>query len=116
MAGWDVVFKARHKRLNRIVALKTIRTGVLRPTEETFRRLRFEAEVVASLDHPNIVPIYEIGEHRGCPYLVLKLIPCGDLEHMSRDFARTREPRHACWRGSPGRSTMLTCAESFTAT
>jgi eukaryotic-like serine/threonine-protein kinase len=86
--GMGLVFKARHKRLNRIVALKTIRTGVLRPTEETFRRLRFEAEVIAALDHPNIVPIYEIGEHRGCPYLVLKLIPCGDLE---RHVPRLRE-------------------------
>ncbi len=93
MAGWDVVFKARHKRLNRIVALKTIRAGVLRPTDETFRRLRFEAGVIASLDHPNIVPLYEVGEHCGCPYLVLKLIPGGDLE---RHVPRLREnPRAA---------------------
>ena len=39
--------------------------------------------MIAALDHPNIVPIYEIGEHCGCPYLVLKHIPCGDLERMS---------------------------------
>jgi serine/threonine-protein kinase len=78
--GMGRVYKARHKRLNRIVALKTIRKDVLRPSHETLRRLRFEAEVIASLDHPNIVPIYEIGDHVGSPYLVLKLIPCGDLE------------------------------------
>jgi Protein kinase domain len=83
--GMGLVFKARHKRLNRIVAIKTIRTGVLKPTDDTFRRLRFEAEVIASLDHPNIVPLYEVGEHCGCPYLVLKLIPRGDLErHVPR--------------------------------
>ena len=83
--GMGRVFKARHKRLNRVVALKTIRADVLRSTDEAFRRLRFEAEVIASLDHPNIVPIYDIGEHFGSPYLVLKLIPCGDLErHVPR--------------------------------
>ncbi len=83
--GMGLVFKARHKRLNRIVALKTIRSGILPSTEETFRRLRFEAEVIASLDHPNIVPLYEVGEHCGRPYLVLKLIPGGDLErHVPR--------------------------------
>ena len=89
--GMGLVFKARHKRFNCIVALKTIRTDVLRPNEETFRRLRFEAEVIASLDHPNIVPLYEVGEHRGRPYLVLKLIPCGDLErHAARLRANPR--------------------------
>ena len=91
--GMGRVFKARHKRLNRIVALKTLRTDVLRPTDETFRRLRFEAEVIASLDHPNIVPLYEIGEHCGRPYLVLKLIPGGDLErHVPR---LSKHPRAA---------------------
>ena len=89
--GMGRVWKARHKRLNRIVALKTIRTDVLKPTDETFRRLRFEAEVVASLDHPNIVPLYEVGEHCGRPYLVLKLIPGGDLErHIPRLRANPR--------------------------
>jgi len=83
--GMGVVYKARHKRLNRIVALKTIRHHALGPGDLAVRRLRVEAEVVASLDHPNIVPIYDIGEHCGCPYLILKLIPGGDLErHVPR--------------------------------
>jgi eukaryotic-like serine/threonine-protein kinase len=90
--GMGRVFRARHKRLNRIVALKTIRTDVLRPTDETFRRLRFEAQVIASLDHPNIVPLYEVGDHCGRPYLVLKLIPGGDLE---RHVPRLREDPRA---------------------
>jgi serine/threonine-protein kinase len=93
--GMGLVFKARHKRLNRIVAIKTIRTGVLKPTEEILRRLRFEAEVIASLDHPNIVPLYEVGEHCGYPYLVLKLIPSGDLE---RHIPRLRKDPHAAAR------------------
>jgi serine/threonine protein kinase len=91
--GMAVVYKARHKRLNRVVALKTIRPGVSCPTDVLVKRLRAEAKVVAALDHPNIVPLYEIGEERGYPYLVLKFIPGGDLE---RHRGRLREnPRAA---------------------
>jgi serine/threonine protein kinase len=78
--GMGVVYKARHRRLNRVVALKTIRPGVSCSTDVLIKRLRAEAKVVAALDHPNIVPLYEIGEVDGCPYLILKLIPGGDLE------------------------------------
>ena len=86
-----VVYKARHKRLNRVVALKTIRPGVACSTDVLIRRLRAEAKVVAALDHPNIVPLYEIGEEGGYPYLILKLIPGGDLErHQPR---LSRNPR-----------------------
>jgi serine/threonine protein kinase len=88
-----VVYKARHKRLNRIVALKTIQPGAARPTDDVVGRLRLEAKIVAALDHPNIVPLYEIGEHGGYPYLILKLIPGGDLErHVTR---MSRSPRAA---------------------
>jgi serine/threonine-protein kinase len=91
--GMGIVYKARHKRLNRIVALKTIEPGAPRPSADLVRRLRMEASVVAALDHPNIVPLYEIGEQGGYPYLVLKLVPCGDLErHAPRFF---RNPRAA---------------------
>jgi tRNA A-37 threonylcarbamoyl transferase component Bud32 len=83
--GMGVVYKARHKRLNRIVALKTIHPGVAGPSNDVVRRLRIEAKVVAALDHPNIVPLYEIGEQGGFPYLILKLITGGDLErHVPR--------------------------------
>jgi len=91
--GMGIVYKARHKRLNRIVALKTIEAGVARPSDDLVRRLRMEAALVAALDHPNIVPLYEIGEQGGCPYLVFKLVPCGDLErHVPR---LSRNPRAA---------------------
>ena len=91
--GMGIVYKARHKRLNRIVALKTIEPGTARPSGDLVRRLRMEAKVVAALDHPNIVPLYEIGEQGGYPYLVLKLVPCGDLErHRPR---LSRNPRAA---------------------
>jgi serine/threonine-protein kinase len=86
--GMGVVYKARHRRLNRLVAVKTIEPGAARLAGDMIRRLRQEAKVIASLDHPHIVPLYEIGEQGGYPYLVLKLFPCGDLERHVAQFAR----------------------------
>jgi eukaryotic-like serine/threonine-protein kinase len=91
--GMGTVYKARHKRLDRVVALKTIEPELARPSDEMVSRLRQEAKLVAALDHPNIVPLYEIGERGGYPYLVFKLVPCGDLERHARRLSRN--PRAA---------------------
>jgi serine/threonine-protein kinase len=73
-----VVYKARHRGLKRLVALKMILSGSMATSEERERFLR-EAELAANLDHPNIVPIYEVDEHQGRPFFSMKFVDGGSL-------------------------------------
>ncbi len=96
--GMGQVYRARHTRLRRTVALKMLRAGAFADPEEC-RRFRAEAEAVARLQHPQIVQIFEVGEWPAgdgvppVPYFVLELVDGGSL--AARTAGRPQPPRQA---------------------
>ena len=81
--GMGVVYKARQANLSRIVALKMILAGEHAGLRER-ARLRNEAQAAAQLMHPNVVQIFEIGEHEGLPFLAMEYVAGGNLTRMLR--------------------------------
>ena len=76
--GMGVVYKARHLRLNRLVALKMLRAGAYAGADERARFQR-EAEAVAGLHHPNVVEIYDVGGDEEFPFFTMELLEGGSL-------------------------------------
>ena len=71
--GMGVIWEAEDTAVQRVVALKMIR-GFVFATEQDKLRFRTEAQAVAHLDHPHIVPVYEVGELEGQPFFTMKLL------------------------------------------
>jgi serine/threonine protein kinase/TolB-like protein len=91
--GMGVVYQARQRRSRRIVALKRI-LSYHADSQETLARFRREAETAASLDHPNILPIYEVSENEeGLPFFSMKFAGGGSL--LEAAPALRNEPRRA---------------------
>ena len=113
--GMGIVYKARQLSLNRSVALKMIRAARF-PSAEEVRRFHNEAEAVARLDHPNIVPIFEVGRYEDQHYFSMKLIGGESLDKRLKDYVADPRARLDCWRRRPRRSTTLTSEASSIAT
>lgn len=76
--GTSVVYRAHQRRLSRIVALKTLHGAAL-GSRDAFERFQIEAQAVARLNHPHIVPLYEVGRHAGTHFLTLRHFERGSL-------------------------------------
>uniref|UniRef100_UPI0013EC8DD7 serine/threonine-protein kinase n=1 Tax=Aquisphaera insulae TaxID=2712864 RepID=UPI0013EC8DD7 len=83
--GMGLVYRAWHRSLRRVVAVKVVRSGQFATPAER-RRFQAETEAVAALDHPNIVPIHDVGHDNGCDYYSMKFIEGSSLADRLGDF------------------------------
>jgi eukaryotic-like serine/threonine-protein kinase len=90
--GQGMVYRATDLKLNRSVAMKVIRREFSR--DESFKkRFESEAQITASLNHPNIVKVYSHGEDQGLMYLAMEMVAGGSLDSMMTDGAKVAEDR-----------------------
>jgi hypothetical protein len=79
--GMSVVYRAKHSRLGTSVALKVLAPAL--SSDDTFReRFLHEAQMAAAIDHPNVVPIHDMGMHEGSLYIIMRFVSGGDLRAM----------------------------------
>src|SRR5438045_6231206 len=90
--GMGVIYRARQRHSRRIVALKRI-LSCHADSRETLMRFRREAQAAANLDHPNVLPIYEVSESEGLPFFSMKFAGGGSLLEAAPMLRR--EPRRA---------------------
>jgi WD40 repeat protein len=90
--GMGMVWKARQVRADRVVALKLMLPGAAADAEEV-RRFRTEAEAAARMDHPNILPVYEVGQDAGRPFFSMRLAAGGSLRAKLTELVG--DPRRA---------------------
>ncbi len=88
--GMANVYKAYHERLDRHVAVKVMHQAMMQD-DNFLNRFQREARIVAKLEHPNIVPVYDYSEHNGIPYLVMKYIEGPTLKRYSLKVGLTLE-------------------------
>src|SRR5262249_36873573 len=82
--GMGVVFKARQRNLDRVVALKLMLSGQF-ASREAVARFRTESLTAAKLRHPNIVPVYDVGEANGQPFITMEFVAGRTLADLVRD-------------------------------
>ncbi len=92
--GMGIVYRARQQPIHRTVALKVLASGQF-ASPDFVERFRIEADAAASLDHPNIVPVYEAGECEGQPFFSMKLIDGRSLAHRLASLESPMPPRDA---------------------
>jgi predicted Ser/Thr protein kinase len=87
--GMGIVYRAHDERLDRLVAIKTVRSD----DPDLIVRMRREAQLLARLTHPNVVSLYDVGDHDGQPYLVTQFVDGTSLRHLLGRLT----PRRIAW-------------------